>query len=155
MQTLEALAEERGSEEKIWGSMVKQAMKLLVNELTEDDRVAIVTYAGTSGLALPSTPARQRPEILDAIDRSLRRLQMDYVDLYQIHRLDSETPMEEILEALHDLGSGNYAVFVMVDGKPKVKARVTVQFVPAEEGDRAVHIIVRASTPSPKKPAGD
>jgi len=38
-----------------------------------------------------------------AIDESLRRLGMDYVDLYQIHRLDLETPMEEICEALHDV----------------------------------------------------
>lgn len=41
-----------------------------------------------------------------------------------------------------------------VEGKPKVKARVTVQFVPSEEGDRAVAIIVR-STASPRKPADE
>ena len=44
-----------------------------------------------------------RKQIMRAIDESLRRLGVDYVDLYQIHRLDLETPMEEICEALHDV----------------------------------------------------
>jgi aryl-alcohol dehydrogenase (NADP+) len=44
-----------------------------------------------------------RKHILDSIDRSLRRLKMDHVDLYQIHRWDYETPIEETMEALHDV----------------------------------------------------
>ncbi len=44
-----------------------------------------------------------RKHIMDSIDRSLRRLKMDYVDLYQIHRWDAGTPIEETLEALHDV----------------------------------------------------
>jgi len=44
-----------------------------------------------------------RRQIMRAIDESLRRLGVDYVDLYQIHRLDAATPMEEICEALHDV----------------------------------------------------
>jgi aryl-alcohol dehydrogenase-like predicted oxidoreductase len=44
-----------------------------------------------------------RKAIFTEIDNSLRRLGMDYVDLYQIHRFDHETPIEETLEALHDL----------------------------------------------------
>ena len=44
-----------------------------------------------------------RKHIFHAIDSSLRRLGTDYVDLYIIHRLDPETPMEEILTALHDV----------------------------------------------------
>jgi 1-deoxyxylulose-5-phosphate synthase len=44
-----------------------------------------------------------RKHILDAIDQSLRRLKMDYVDLYQIHRWDYDTPIEETMEALHDV----------------------------------------------------
>jgi aryl-alcohol dehydrogenase-like predicted oxidoreductase len=44
-----------------------------------------------------------RKHIMHAIDNSLRRLGTDYVDLYQIHRFDAETPIEETLEALHDV----------------------------------------------------
>ena len=44
-----------------------------------------------------------RKHIMEAIDNSLRRLGVDYVDLYQIHRFDKETPIEETLEALHDV----------------------------------------------------
>jgi len=49
--------------------LVKQSMQLLVNRLRPDDRVAIVTYAGASGLALPSTPVSRASEILGALDR--------------------------------------------------------------------------------------
>ncbi len=45
-----------------------EALRMLLGQLRSDDRVAIVTYAGTSGLALPSTPAAQRREILQALD---------------------------------------------------------------------------------------
>src|SRR5207344_379004 len=44
-----------------------------------------------------------RKAILTEIDHSLRRLGVDYVDLYQIHRWDYDTPIEETLEALHDV----------------------------------------------------
>jgi aryl-alcohol dehydrogenase (NADP+) len=44
-----------------------------------------------------------RKHILHAVDDSLRRLSTDYIDLYQIHRLDLETPMDEFLGTLHDL----------------------------------------------------
>ena len=46
------------------------------------------------------------------IDNSLQRLQMDYVDLYQIHRWDYETPIEETLEALHDVVKAGKARYI-------------------------------------------
>ncbi|MBN2387790.1 MAG: aldo/keto reductase [Anaerolineales bacterium] len=51
----------------------------------------------------PNDGGLSRKHILDAIDRSLQALGMDYVDLYQIHRWDETTPIEETMEALHDL----------------------------------------------------
>ncbi len=55
----------------------------------------------------PNDRGLSRKHILSSIDASLKRLGMDYVDLYQIHRWDYETPIEETMEALNDVvGSG-------------------------------------------------
>jgi aryl-alcohol dehydrogenase (NADP+) len=51
----------------------------------------------------PNDRGNSRKHILDSIDNSLARLGMDYVDLYQIHRWDYDTPIEETLEALNDV----------------------------------------------------
>ncbi len=51
----------------------------------------------------PNGRGLSRKAILHELDESLRRLETDYVDLYQIHRWDYETPIEETLEALHDV----------------------------------------------------
>ena len=51
----------------------------------------------------PNGVGLSRKAILAEVDHSLRRLGTDFIDLYQIHRLDRRTPMEEMLEALHDV----------------------------------------------------
>src|SRR5512147_1596331 len=53
-----------------------------------------------------------RKHIMDSIDKSLQRLQMDYVDLYQIHRWDYEVPIEETLEALNDIVRAGKARYI-------------------------------------------
>ena len=51
----------------------------------------------------PNTSGLSRKHIFDAVDASLKRLGTDYIDLYQIHRWDYSTPIEETMEALHDI----------------------------------------------------
>ena len=51
----------------------------------------------------PNTSGLSRKRIFHAVDASLQRLGMDYIDLYQIHRWDDATPIEETMEALHDV----------------------------------------------------
>ncbi len=51
----------------------------------------------------PNDRGLSRKHIMESIDKSLKRLKMDYVDLYQIHRWDYQTPVEETMEALHDV----------------------------------------------------
>ncbi len=53
-----------------------------------------------------------RKHIMESIDNSLRRLGMDYVDLYQIHRWDAHTPIEETMEALHDVVKAGKALYI-------------------------------------------
>ena len=60
----------------------------------------------------PNQKGLSRKHIFAAIDASLRRLGMDYVDLYQIHRFDYETPIEETLEALHDVVKAGKALYI-------------------------------------------
>ncbi len=75
----------------------------LLGELANRDEVLIATKVfGRMGPG-PKGGGLSRAAILTQVDESLRRLGTDYIDLYQIHRYDSETPIEETMEALHDL----------------------------------------------------
>ncbi|MDR5709768.1 MAG: aldo/keto reductase [Armatimonadota bacterium] len=87
------------------------------------EEVVIATKVGWELGPGPNERGASRVRILAGIERSLRRLQTDYVDLYQIHRWDPETPLEETLEALHDLvrqgkvryiGCSNFAAWQLV-----------------------------------------
>ncbi len=60
----------------------------------------------------PNERGLSRKHIMHAIDDSLRRLGMDYVDLYQIHRFDRTTPIEETMEALNDVVKAGKALYV-------------------------------------------
>ena len=60
----------------------------------------------------PNDGGLSRKHIMDSIDASLRRLQTDHVDLYQIHRWDYNTPIEETMEALHDVVKAGKARYI-------------------------------------------
>jgi aryl-alcohol dehydrogenase (NADP+) len=76
------------------------------------DRLAIATKVFNAMGDDPNQRGLSRKHIFHAIDDSLRRLQTDYVDLYQIHRFDPATPMEETLEALHDVVRAGKALYI-------------------------------------------
>ncbi|MBI1793094.1 MAG: aldo/keto reductase [Chloroflexi bacterium] len=60
----------------------------------------------------PNDRGLSRKHIMDSLDRSLKRLKMDYVDLYQIHRWDYSTPIEETMQALHDVVKSGKARYI-------------------------------------------
>ncbi len=76
------------------------------------DKVVIATKAFWPMGDDPNQRGLSRKHLMHAIDDSLRRLGTDYVDLYQIHRFDYETPIEETLCALHDMVKAGKALYI-------------------------------------------
>ncbi len=95
-----------GTSEEITGRML--------GELARRDEVQILTkvFFPLARDAGPNDHGLSRAHILNAIDASLTRLGTDYVDLYQIHRWDPETPIEETMEALHDVVRAGKARYI-------------------------------------------
>jgi aryl-alcohol dehydrogenase-like predicted oxidoreductase len=87
----------------------EQVLGATLNGATGRDQVVIATKVFYPVAGGADAGGLSRPHIMRAIDDSLRRLQTDYVDLYQIHRYDPHTPIEETLEALHDVVKGGKA----------------------------------------------
>jgi len=83
-----------------------------LREYTRRDEVIIATKVFHPMGDGPNQRGLSRLHILQAIDDSLRRLDTDYVDLYQIHRYDPQTPIEETLEALHDVVKAGKARYI-------------------------------------------
>ena len=93
-----------GVSEEITGRMLKK--------YTKRDEIVVATKVFNPMGPHPNQRGLSRKHILQAIDDSLRRLGMDYVDLYQIHRYDPETPVEETLEALDDVVRAGKARYI-------------------------------------------
>jgi aryl-alcohol dehydrogenase-like predicted oxidoreductase len=72
-------------------------------DFADRDQVVIATKVFFRNRPGPNGGGLSRKAILADVDHSLRRLGTDYIDLYQIHRFDRNTPLEETLEALHDV----------------------------------------------------
>lgn len=83
-----------------------------LRDFAKRDQVVVATKVFNPMGPGPNDKGLSRKHIMDGIDASLRRLGMDYVDLYQIHRFDSETPIEETMEALHDVVKAGKARYI-------------------------------------------
>jgi 1-deoxyxylulose-5-phosphate synthase len=83
-----------------------------LNDMARRDDVVIATKVGLPMSDDPNDRGLSRKHIAQSIDNSLRRLKTDYVDLYQIHRLDRQTPIEEICEALDDVVRSGKALHI-------------------------------------------
>ena len=84
----------------------------MIREFGRRDDALIATKVFYPMGPAPNDRGLSRRHIMQAIDASLRRLNTDYVDLYQIHRLDPQTSMEETLEALHDVVKAGKALYI-------------------------------------------
>jgi aryl-alcohol dehydrogenase-like predicted oxidoreductase len=94
----------KGASEEVLGRALK--------DFAQRDQVVIATKVYNPMGDGPNDRGLSRKHIFDSIDASLQRLQTDYVDLYQIHRWDDETPIEETLEALHDVVKSGKARYI-------------------------------------------
>lgn len=94
-----------GESEKVLG----RALKDYANR---DDIVLATKVHQTMRPGLPNSGGLSRKEIMSEINHSLERLETDYVDLYIIHRWDYHTPIEETMEALHDVVKSGKARYI-------------------------------------------
>ncbi|CEJ10098.1 L-glyceraldehyde 3-phosphate reductase [bacterium YEK0313] len=93
-----------GTSEEIVGRALK--------DFTKREDVVIATKVFNRMRPGPNGAGLSRKAIMTEIDASLRRLGTDHVDLYQIHRFDEATPIEETLEALHDVVKAGKALYI-------------------------------------------
>ena len=93
-----------GLSEEITGRALK--------EFARRDEVVLATKVFMPMGEKPNQGGLSRKHIMEAIDASLRRLDTEYVDLYHIHRWDNETPIEETMEALHDVVKAGKALYI-------------------------------------------
>ena len=112
-----------GTSEVITGKLLK--------EMARRDEIVVATKAFIPWRNAPNTGGLSRKALMQAIDDSLMRLGMDYVDLYQIHRWDDHTPIEETMEALHDIVKAGKARYI------GASSMYAWQFAKAEETARA------------------
>lgn len=93
-----------GTSEEVLGNALK--------DFARRDEVVIATKVFQPMSKDPNDGGLSRKHIMSSIDNSLRRLKTDYVDLYQTHRWDYDTPIEETMEALHDVVKAGKARYI-------------------------------------------
>lgn len=93
-----------GASEEVVGKALK--------DFAKRDELVLATKVFNAMGPGPNDQGLSRKHIMSAIDASLKRLGTDYVDLYQIHRWDYHTPIEETMEALHDIVKAGKARYI-------------------------------------------
>lgn len=93
-----------GTSEEVLGTALK--------DFAKRDDVVIATKVFNQMSPAPNDGGLSRKHIMSSIDASLRRLKTDYVDIYQIHRWDYNTPIEETMETLHDIVKAGKARYI-------------------------------------------
>ena len=94
-----------GVSEEITGRALKEIF-------TRRDEYVVATKVHQPMGEKPNQRGLSRKHIMESIDASLRRLGLDYVDLYQIHRWDAATSIEETMQALHDVVRSGKALYI-------------------------------------------
>jgi 1-deoxyxylulose-5-phosphate synthase len=94
----------KGESERVLGKAIKKYAKR--------DEVVLATKVYFPSADHPNAKGLSRKHIMDSIDASLKRLDTDFVDLYQIHRFDPDTPIEETMEALDDVVKAGKARYI-------------------------------------------
>ncbi|MEE4338054.1 aldo/keto reductase [Erythrobacter sp.] len=112
-----------GTSEEITGKLLR--------EMAKRDEIVVATKAFIPWRGAPNTGGLSRKSLMQAVDDSLMRLGMDYIDLYQIHRWDADTPIEETMEALHDIVKAGKARYI------GASSMYAWQFAKAQETARA------------------
>jgi aryl-alcohol dehydrogenase (NADP+) len=114
----------QGASETVTGKALKEYA-------ASREEVVIATKLWGSMGPSPNQGGLSRKWVMTAIDNSLKRLGTDYVDLYQIHRFDHDTPIEETVEALHDLVKAGKARYI---GASSMHAWQFARFLKAAAG---------------------
>lgn len=106
-----------GSAEKNFGKILKE------NFSSYRDEMIISSKAGHEMWAGPYGDGGSRKYMMASIEQSLKRMKLDYVDIFYSHRYDSKTPLEETMGALSDMVKQGKALYVGISKYPESKAR--------------------------------
>ena len=112
-----------GSAEETFGQIMKKSFAPYRHELF------ISTKAGYDMWPGPYGEWGSRKYLFNSLEQSLRRMNLDYVDLFYSHRFDPETPLEETLQALVDIVRSGKALYVGISNYPADKARFAYRYL--------------------------
>ncbi|MDD2256288.1 MAG: aldo/keto reductase [Bacteroidales bacterium] len=112
-----------GSAETFFGAFLKQDLS------KHRDELLIATKAGHAMWEGPYGDGSSRKNLMASLNQSLKRLQLDYVDIFYSHRYDTETPLEETLQALVDIVRSGKALYIGLSKYPPKQATEAYAFL--------------------------